>query len=160
MPVSCGFLLEKSDENPWSKHKTKENLKEHGVAVISYGQIHSKLNPFYKISDDLIWFVDESYLKTGNLSLVNQGDFIFADTSEDVQGCGNFIYVDRQQTLFAGYHTIILRSLAPNDNKFFAFLFMSDCWRKQIRECVNGVKLFISCVFLDVVNFFMLEFSF
>lgn len=121
---------------------TKENLKEHGVAVISYGQIHSKLNPFYKISDDLIWFVDESYLKTGNLSLVNQGDFIFADTSEDVQGCGNFIYVDRQQTLFAGYHTIILRSLAPNDNKFFAFLFMSDCWRKQIRECVNGVKLF------------------
>ena len=121
---------------------TKENLKEQGVAVISYGQIHSKLNPFYKISDDLIRFVDESYLKTGNLSLVNQGDFIFADTSEDVQGCGNFIYVDRQQALFAGYHTIILRSLTPKDNKFFAFLFMSDCWRKQIRECVNGVKLF------------------
>ena len=121
---------------------TKENLKEQGVAVISYGQIHSKLNPFYKISDDLIRFVDESYLKTGNLSLVNQGDFIFADTSEDVQGCGNFIYVDGQQTMFAGYHTIILRSLTPKDNKFFAFLFMSDCWRKQIRECVNGVKLF------------------
>ncbi len=121
---------------------TKENLKEQGVAVISYGQIHSKLNSFYKISDDLIRFVDESYLKTGNLSLVNQGDFIFADTSEDVQGCGNFIYVDRQQILFAGYHTIILRSLASKDNKFFAFLFMSDCWRKQIRECVNGVKLF------------------
>lgn len=121
---------------------TKENLKEQGIAVISYGQIHSKLNSFYKISDDLIRFVDESYLKTGNLSLVNQGDFIFADTSEDVQGCGNFIYVDRQQTMFAGYHTIILRSLVPKDNKFFAFLFMSDCWRKQIRECVNGVKLF------------------
>lgn len=121
---------------------TKENLKKQGVAVISYGQIHSKLNPFYKISDALIRFVDESYLKTGNLSLVNQGDFIFADTSEDVQGCGNFIYVDGQQTMFAGYHTIILRSLASKDNKFFAFLFMSDCWRKQIRECVNGVKLF------------------
>jgi len=121
---------------------TKENLKEHGVAVISYGQIHSKLNPFYKIADDLIRFVDESYLKTSNLSLVNQGDFIFADTSEDIQGCGNFIYVDGQQTMFAGYYTIILRSLAPKDNKFFAFLFMSDCWRKQIRECVNGVKLF------------------
>ena len=86
---------------------TKENLKEQGVAVINYGQIHSKLNLFYKISDDLIRFVDESYLKTGNLSLVNQGDFIFADTSEDVQGCGNFIYIDGQQTLFAGYHTII-----------------------------------------------------
>ena len=121
---------------------TKENLKEQGIAVISYGQIHSKQNRFFEISDDLIRFVDESYLKTDQLSLVNRGDFIFADTSEDVQGCGNFIYVDRQQILFAGYHTIILRSLTQEDNKFFAFLFMSDCWRKQIRECVNGVKLF------------------
>ncbi len=121
---------------------TKENLKEQGIAVISYGQIHSKLNRFFGISNDLIRFVDNSYLKTDKLSLVNQEDFIFADTSEDVQGCGNFIYVDRQQVLFAGYHTIILRSLTQKDNKFYAFLFMSDCWRKQIRECVNGVKLF------------------
>lgn len=77
------------------KHNiTKENLKEQGVAVISYGQIHSKLNPFYKISDDLIKFVDESYLKTGNLSLVNQGDFIFADTSEE---CQNYDYNQSQK---------------------------------------------------------------
>lgn len=121
---------------------TKENLKEQGIAVISYGQIHSKLNPFYEISDGLIRFVDESYLETDEQSLVNRGDFIFADTSEDAEGCGNFIYVDEQRTLFAGYHTIILRSLTQKDNRFFAFLFMSDCWRKQIRECVNGVKLF------------------
>ncbi|MBD5528715.1 MAG: hypothetical protein HDR02_09990 [Lachnospiraceae bacterium] len=121
---------------------TKENLKERGIAVISYGQIHSKLNRFFEISDELIRFVDESYLDTDEQSLVNQGDFIFADTSEDVQGCGNFIYVDNQRTLFAGYHTIILHSLTQKDNKFFAFLFMSDCWRKQIRECVSGVKLF------------------
>lgn len=121
---------------------TKENLKEQGIAVISYGQIHSKLNRFYEISNGLIKFVDESYLETDEQSLVNRGDFIFADTSEDVEGCGNFIYVDEQQTLFAGYHTIILRSLTQKDNRFLAFLFMSDCWRKQIRERVNGVKLF------------------
>ena len=121
---------------------TKENLKEQGIAVISYGQIHSKLNRFYEISDSLIRFIDESYLETDEQSLVNRGDFIFADTSEDVEGCGNFIYVDEQRTLFAGYHTIILRSLTQKDNRFYAFLFMSDCWRKQIRECVNGVKLF------------------
>ena len=121
---------------------TKEDLKEQGVAVISYGQIHSKMNRYFEISDNLIKFVDETYLKTGKLSLVNQGDFIFADTSEDLQGCGNFIYIDKQQVLFAGYHTIILHSLTKKDNKFFAFLFLLDCWRKQIRECVNGVKLF------------------
>lgn len=121
---------------------TKENLREQGIAVVSYGQIHSKKNRFYEMSSELIRFVDESYLETNEQSLVNRGDFIFADTSEDVQGCGNFVYVDRQQVLFAGYHTIILRSLTQKDNKFLAFLFMSDCWRRQIRECVNGVKLF------------------
>ncbi len=121
---------------------TKENLKEQGAAVISYGQIHSKINRAFEIAHDLIRFVDESYLDTNKQSLVDKGDFIFADTSEDVQGCGNFVYVDKQQSLFAGYHTIILRSLARKDNKYFAFLFMSDCWRRQIRQCVNGVKLF------------------
>ena len=121
---------------------TKENLREQGIAVVSYGQIHSKMNRFYEILSELIRFVDESYLETNKQSLVKAGDFIFADTSEDVQGCGNFVYIDKQQVLFAGYHTIILRALTESDNRFFAFLFMSDCWRRQIRECVNGVKLF------------------
>lgn len=121
---------------------TKENLREQGIAVVSYGQIHSKMNRFYETLSELIRFVDESYLETNKQSLVKVGDFIFADTSEDVQGCGNFVYIDKQQVLFAGYHTIILRALTEIDNRFFAFLFMSDCWRRQIRECVNGVKLF------------------
>lgn len=121
---------------------TKENLKESGVSVISYGQIHSKLNNGTEILQSLIRFVDNEYLNTNQNSLVEKGDFIFADTSEDLDGCGNCVYINKNEVLFAGYHTIILRSLCGNDNKYLSYLFKTDLWRSQIRSRVSGIKLF------------------
>lgn len=121
---------------------TKENLKETGISVISYGQIHSKANTGTTIIPALIRYVDESYLDSNSDSLVHSEDFIFADTSEDIEGCGNCVYVDTDELLFAGYHTIILRSKEKENNRYLAYLFKSDIWRKQIRERVTGVKLF------------------
>lgn len=121
---------------------TKENLKEEGIPVLSYGQIHSKINSGTKIQSELLRFVDESYLDTNPQSMVHKGDFIFADTSEDFEGCGNCAYVDSKQVLFAGYHTIIFFSKEKQNNKYFAYLFKSDEWRNQIRCKCNGVKLF------------------
>lgn len=121
---------------------TKENLIEAGSSVISYGQIHSKTNTGIDIKPDLIRYVSEDYLTSNPQSLVNFGDFIFADTSEDLEGCGNNIYVDSDRQLFAGYHTITLCSLKKTDNSYLAYLFKTDCWRSQIRSKVSGVKLF------------------
>ena len=121
---------------------TKENLRESGVSVISYGQIHSKHNVGTRVKQELVRYVDESYLVTNASSLVTKGDFVFADTSEDVNGCGNCVYVDDDITLFAGYHTIILKSKSDVNNKYLAYLFQTDCWRSQIRSSVLGVKLF------------------
>lgn len=121
---------------------TKADLVEKGVPVISYGQIHSKSNTGTAIKDELIRFVPESFLEENTSSLVKVGDLIFADTSEDLEGCGNCIYIDRDMTMFAGYHTIIAKYLNDNPNNFFSYLFKTDCWRSQIRSAVNGVKLF------------------
>lgn len=121
---------------------TKENLIDKGVAVISYGQIHSKMNNGIHIKDELIRYVSEDYIESNPNSLVKQGDFIFADTSEDTEGCGNCVYVDKMVTLFAGYHTIIFFSKSKCDNRFLGYLFKTDAWRSQIRAQVTGVKLF------------------
>lgn len=121
---------------------TKENLVEKGVSVISYGQIHSKTNSGTTLNDDLFRFVSEDYLNTDANSLVQKNDFIVADTSEDLDGCGNCVFVDSDMILFAGYHTIILHSNSEDDNKYLAYLFKTDCWRSQIRSKVSGVKLF------------------
>ena len=121
---------------------TKEDLRESGISVISYGQIHSKQNNGVSVKSELIRYVDQKYLSSNLESLVKKHDFIFADTSEDLSGCGNCVYIDTDIPIFSGYHTIILRSKADHDLKYFAFLFQSDAWRKQIRERVTGVKLF------------------
>lgn len=120
---------------------TKENLKESGLAVLSYGQVHAKNNDFVSIKEHLLRFVDEDYKKYSQ-SKVNKFDFVFADTSEDLDGCGNCCYKRDDSELYAGYHTLVLRSKHKKDNRFFAYLFTTDIWRQQIRTKVSGVKLF------------------
>ena len=121
---------------------TKDNLIDPGLPVISYGQIHAKTNNGVDVRPHLLRFVDFSYQTFYPLSQVMRGDFVFADTSEDYEGCGNCVYKRNDSLLFAGYHTIIAHSIVESDNRFFAYLFQTDIWRKQIREKVSGVKVF------------------
>ena len=121
---------------------TKADLQENGVKVINYGQIHAKYNRGVSINNNLYRFVSEKFLSTNHNSLIEFGDFIFADTSEDIDGAGNFVYIDKHDKIFAGYHTLILQSLYNNDNKFLAYLFLSTQWRQQIQKRICGIKVF------------------
>ena len=121
---------------------TKENLIDEGLPVISYGQIHSKDNNGTKIGKNLLRFVNEKYSMKYPQCSISENDFVFADTSEDYDGCGNCVLKRDNSKVFAGYHTIILHSLLKRDNRFLAYLFKTDIWRKQIREKVSGVKVF------------------
>ena len=137
---------------------TKDDLVEEGIPVISYGQIHAKWNTGVTTHENLLRYVNESYLESNSRALVKKGDLIMADTSEDRDGCGNCAYIDIDETVFAGYHTIILNALNSENNKYFAYLFLTDNWRSQIRKAVSGVKLFsisrriLGCVSVLVPN--------
>ena len=137
---------------------TKDDLVEEGIPVISYGQIHAKWNTGVTTHENLLRYVNESYLESNSSALVKKGDLIMADTSEDRDGCGNCAYIDIEETVFAGYHTIILNALNSENNKYFAYLFLTDNWRSQIRKAVSGVKLFsisrriLGCVSVLVPN--------
>lgn len=121
---------------------TKENLIDKGLPVISYGQIHSKINNGTDIGKNLLRFVSENYSIKYPQCSISENDFVFADTSEDYDGCGNCVFKRDNSKVFAGYHTIILHSLLKRDNRFLAYLFKTDIWRKQIREKASGVKVF------------------
>lgn len=127
---------------------TKADLLENGDKVISYGQIHAKFNTGVTVDERLIRYVSHEYSLSNSESLCSKGDIILADTSEDKDGCGNAVYIDTDEMIFAGYHTIILKSNV--DNKYLAYLFTSDTWRSQIRKRVQGVKLF--SVTLKILN--------
>lgn len=121
---------------------TKADLVEEGNAVLSYGQIHAKSNPQTYINSELIKYIPDKLVQGKAASKVKKEDFLFADTSEDLAGCGNCIYIDKDIDLYAGYHTIILQNKDLGCGGYFAYLFMSDDWRIQIRKRVKSVKLF------------------
>ena len=120
---------------------TKADLVEEGKSVISYGQIHSKDNSKSHLTRNLIRYIPERIYKGNESSLVKKGSFIFADTSEDLEGCGNAVYNDSNEEVFAGYHTIIFERY-DGTGKYLAYLFQTDAWRSQIRSCVSGVKVY------------------
>ena len=121
---------------------TKSDLLPDGIAVISYGQVHSKSNNAATMSHELVRRVSPAYLTTHPQCLLQQNDFIYADTSEDIEGAGNFAFNDFNETIFAGYHTIVARPLDLQEPRYFAYQLMSQKWKSQIRSQINGVKVF------------------
>jgi type I restriction enzyme S subunit len=121
---------------------TKGDLVLNGIPVVSYGQVHSKLNSGTHLDDQLIRYIPDNLAEGGESSKVHVGDFIFADTSEDINGCGNAVYVDKEIVLYAGYHSVIAFAKYPDSSKYIAYQFLTECWRSQIRKRVTGIKVF------------------
>ena len=121
---------------------TKENLESEGIPCVNYGEIHSKFGFEVDIDKHQLKCVAPSYLESDYKSLIQTGDFVFADTSEDVSGAGNFTYLKSNHEIFAGYHTIILRAFCDIEPRYFAYQFDSIPYRTQIRQSVKGIKVF------------------
>lgn len=121
---------------------TKADLAETGEPVISYGQIHAKWNPGTSIHSNLIRYVPNKIATSHPASRATAGSFIFADTSEDVEGCGNAAYVDEDRPVYGGYHTIIATPITNVCGKYFAYQFLTKAWRSQLIRQFVDVKLF------------------
>ena len=121
---------------------TKAQLVEEGDAVISYGQIHSKANWGASLNPELIRYIPSFLTKGKDSAILTKGDFLFADTSEDFEGCGNNLYNNTDSIIYAGYHTIIAKKNNSECGQYLAYLFASSKWRGQLRSMVNGVKVY------------------
>ncbi len=86
--------------------------------------------------------VPVEYLETDPSACVKYGDFVFADTSEDLDGVGNFTHVSGMEPLFSGYHTIIYSLDSEVSSRFLAYCLDSFAFRTQLRMGVKGVKVF------------------
>ncbi len=121
---------------------TKTDLKDSGIPCVNYGEIHSKYGFEIIPERDKLLCVDTSYLKTSKKSLIKKGDFVFADTSEDIEGSGNFTHLHSDKKIFAGYHTIIARLKINTNYRYIAFYLDSISYRHQIRQKVKGIKVY------------------
>jgi type I restriction enzyme, S subunit len=121
---------------------TKENLQDEGIYCVNYGEIHSKFG--FEVNPEIheLKCVSEDYLANNQKSIINKGDFVFADTSEDIEGSGNFTYLNYEGLVFAGYHTIIAKPFKDINSRFFAYKFDSIQFRNQVRTKMKGVKVY------------------
>jgi len=121
---------------------TKENLQDDGIPCVNYGEIHSKYGFEVDPLKNDLKCVSNTYLENNRGSILNFGDFVFADTSEDIEGAGNFTYLNSHEVTFAGYHTIITRQIVKINVRYLAYLFDSVAYRTQIRSSVAGIKVY------------------
>jgi type I restriction enzyme S subunit len=121
---------------------TKKNLLDIGLPCVSYGEIHSKYG--FEVNPEIHYLkcVEKEYLQTSKKSFLKKGDFIFADTSEDIEGSGNFTYLNSDTQVFAGYHTIAAKPKQVINNRYTAYLLDSVSFRHQFRSSVVGIKVY------------------
>ncbi|EOY8405842.1 TPA: restriction endonuclease subunit S [Enterobacter asburiae] len=121
---------------------TKEHLQDEGIPCVNYGEVHSKYG--FEVDPEIhtLKCVSDKYLKDNSSSLLAKGDIVFADTSEDIDGSGNFTQLVSDTVTFAGYHTIIARPFERENSRFYAYLLDCKELRSQVRHAVKGVKVF------------------
>ncbi len=121
---------------------TKADLTDTGIACLNYGEIHSLYR--FEVNQDIhpLKKVPSLYLQKKPSAYIQHGDIIFADTSEDFDGVGNFSHVSGMDPLFAGYHTIIYSPESDLNSRYLAYCLDSLIFRVQLRKEVKGVKVF------------------
>ena len=91
-------------------NNARADLLESGeVEYIHYGDIHTRWNCFLDCSKNELPFIDKG--KITGVPLLENGDLVIADASEDYEGLGACIEIKNigKRKIIAGLHTLLLR---------------------------------------------------
>lgn len=123
---------------------TKAEFVEDGIPCVNYGDIHSKYTFDIDINRDKLNRVSNDFLESKQSALVKKGDFIFCDTSEDIEGSGNCVFIreDNNEDIFAGSHTILGKPKKEFNSVYLRYLLQSQLVKSQVQKAVVGIKVF------------------
>lgn len=88
----------------------RSDLSEYGeIGYIHYGDIHGSTSPFLDCSKKTMPYIELQMIK--NLPLLEEGDLVIADASEDYEGIGKSVEIlnINNKKIVAGLHTFLLR---------------------------------------------------
>jgi type I restriction enzyme S subunit len=112
----------------------KKDLREYGLPVVHYGEIHTKYG--YK-SIESISFVEPQ--KAAKMRKANPGDLVLVTTSEDVEAVAKPMVWLGVEDLNVGGESYIIRS--EIDSLFLAHFFMSPQFKKASLRYISGTKV-------------------
>lgn len=125
-----------------TSHSREETQSNGDVHYIHYGDIHTKYN-LHVSPSDIDLFVSESQAAKG--SLLQNGDLILLDASEDYEGTTKCIELSNicNEKIIAGLHTLALRDKNKNFSDGFRAYITSMPWVKSnFWKQVTGIKVY------------------
>jgi len=124
---------------------SRANLSTKGYPYLHYGDIHGSTRTFVDVcADKSIPRLDIDLNKISNASLLNNGDVVFVDASEDDEGASRHIVVRNADDLpfISGLHTIIAKAKTDElDNKFKEYCFQTAIIKSQFKFYAVGTKV-------------------
>ncbi|WP_024982786.1 restriction endonuclease subunit S [Brevibacillus borstelensis] len=108
---------------------------------IHYGDIHSKFSGIILSQTEIPSLIIDS---DSSYTLLEDGDVIFADASEDTSDLGKSVVlleVDNRK-IIGGLHTLCFRPDNRLDSLFLHFFTQTDEYRKFIKANANGVSVY------------------
>lgn len=125
---------------------SRDQLGTHGVCYLHYGDIHKAHLPYLDVTlqRETMPKLPIALTDVSRSALLDHGDIVFVDASEDVEGTSKFVVVENpnRTPVISGLHTIVAkprhRALSPIYQRF---CFQTAAVRRQFRFYAVGTKV-------------------
>jgi len=125
---------------------SRDQLSDNGFCYLHYGDIHKSNKTFIDVSDE---YADIPKLniplnRIPKKALLNDGDIVFVDASEDDEGASKHIVVRNAKgvTYISGLHTIVSKSRDKSiDNLYKEYCFQTRDIKRQFYFYAVGTKV-------------------
>jgi type I restriction enzyme S subunit len=125
---------------------SRSQLSSNGYCYLHYGDIHGSKRSYMDVRAQYhdIPKLDVSLKKIHPASLLEEGDVVFVDASEDDEGASKHVVIENLDGIpfISGLHTIVAKSKRPKLlNIYRRYCFQSAEIRDQFRFFVVGTKV-------------------
>lgn len=125
---------------------SREQLSNDGFCYLHYGDIHGAKKTFINVKNEYteIPKLKISLKNISPKSLLNEGDIVFVDASEDDEGTSRHIVVKNPDGVpyISGLHTIVAKSIDDSvNNDYKRYCFQSAYIKSQFKFYAVGTKV-------------------
>ncbi|MCO5096939.1 MAG: restriction endonuclease subunit S [Rhodocyclaceae bacterium] len=125
---------------------SRDQLGTNGHCYLHYGDIHTTNKTYVDVRAELqeIPKLDVPLKKVGSTSLLNDGDVVFVDASEDDEGTSKHVVVVKPDDVpfISGLHTIVAKSKTGElGNLYKQYCFQTPSVKAQFRYFAVGTKV-------------------
>jgi type I restriction enzyme S subunit len=125
---------------------SRDQLSNEGYCYLHYGDIHMSQKTFVDVESEYqdIPKLNIPLRKISPVSILDDGDIVFVDASEDDEGASRHVVVINKDKIpfISGLHTIVAKSITNElDQKYRRYCFQATNIKRQFRFYAVGTKV-------------------